>query len=101
MEHDALGVRTKLVLHVDTMFVQCLSFLICVTKPLGLLTCIFFADGRGEFSVKRTISALLCALRERNFVLTSLLSDGEGAKALCAAVIRSLGVRFNPRPGGF
>ena len=66
----------------DIMFVQGLPFLICVATLLGLLTCIFLADGRWEFSVKLAISALLCALRERNFVPISLLSDGEGAIAL-------------------
>ena len=46
--------------------------------------------------MKLAMSALLCALRGRNFVLISLLSDGEGAIALCTAVMRSLGAKFNP-----
>ena len=100
MEHVSLGVQTKLVLHVGIMFVQDLSFLICIATPLGLYTCIFLADGRGESRVKLAIGALLKTLRERNFVPISLLSYGEGAIALCTDMMRSLGVRFNPAGPG-
>ena len=100
MEHVALGVRTELVQHVDIMFVQGLPFLICVATPLSLLTGIFLVDGRGEWSVELAITALLCALRERIFVPISPLSDGEGAIALCNAVMKSLGIKFNPAGPG-
>ena len=72
--HVALGVRTELVL----------PFLICVARSLCLLTCICETGHRS--------SALLCALRERNFVPINLLSDGEDAIALCQAAMRSLDV---------
>jgi len=100
VEHVALGVRAELVLHVDIMFVQGLAFLICVATPLGLLTCIYLADGRGESSVRMAITALLSALRQRNFVPISLLSDGEGAIASCQNTMRSFAVRFNPAGPG-
>ena len=58
----SLGLRTELGLYV----VQGLPFLICIATPLGLYTCTFLADGRGESSVKLDIAALLKALRERN-----------------------------------
>ena len=54
----------------------------------------------GDSRVKFVIVALLKALRERTFVPISLLSDGEGAIALCVDVMRSLGVRFNPAGSG-
>ena len=102
MVHVSQGLRTGLVLHVDIMFVQSLPFLICIATPLGLYTCTYLADRRGESSVNLAIAALLKALRERNFVLISLLSDGEGAIPLCVDVMRSLGVRFDPaRPSQY
>ena len=60
----------------------------------------FLAYRRGESSVKMDIAALLSALRERNFMPISLLSDGEGVIALCQAFMRPLGIRFNPAGPG-
>ena len=54
----------------------------------------YLVNRRRESSVKLEITALPRTLRERNFVPTSLLTDGEGAIAMCQAVMRSLGVRF-------
>ena len=74
VEHVSLGIRIELL----------------------LCTCIFPVDGRGESSVKPAIGALLKALCKRNIVPISLLSDGEGAIAICIDIMRSLGIRFNP-----
>ena len=46
--HVMLDLRTESVLHVDITIVQDLPFLICVVTPVGLLACIFLADGRGR-----------------------------------------------------
>ena len=77
-----------------------LPFLICTATPLRLYACIFLADGRNDFSVNLAIAAMLKALRERNFVPISLLSDGEGAITLCTDIMRSPGERINPAGQG-
>ena len=53
------------------------SFLIFMAASLRLIICMFLADGHGEACVKLSIVELLCAVRARKFVSTSLLSDDE------------------------
>ena len=68
-----------MVLHVNITFVHGLTFPICITASLGVYTGIFLADGRGGLRVKLVSVSLI-----------SLLSDAEGAIALCTDIIRSL-----------
>ena len=45
--------------------------------------------------MKLAIAALLKALRDRNFVPISIMSNGEDAITLCVDAMRSRGVRFS------
>ena len=90
-------------MHTDIMFVNTHAFLITVAEPLGLTLCTDLgrkASGRSLSVVRAALTSKIAILASQNFIVTTLLTDGEGAIASMSAELQGRGISVNPAGPG-
>jgi len=87
------------VLHVDIMFVEGIPFLISVCQPLGLVMVDRIPDRKLK-TLKKALSKHINHLHNHNFIVNTLLSDGEGGIAALQDELLANNIRFNPSGPG-
>ena len=87
------------VLHVDIMFVEGIPFLISVCQPLGLVMVDRIPDRKLK-TLKKALTKHINHLHNHNFIVNTLLSDGEGGIAALQDELLENNIRFNPSGPG-
>jgi hypothetical protein len=87
------------VLHVDIMFVEGIPFLISVCQPLGLVMVDRIPDRKLD-TLKKALSKHINHLHNHNFIVNTLLSDGEGGIAALQDELLANNIKFNPSGPG-
>ena len=78
-------VQQEQILSIDIMFVEQVALLVAVSHPLDLTLGVILdqADSgkpsRTAESVKKCLDVIISTLKSRNFVVSLIMSDGEGA----------------------
>ena len=96
-------IRRDQVLSVDIMFADKHAFLVGVTSPLGMITCTHLGKGvggRAKASIRKALSDQITVYKSKQFRVTTLLSDGEGAIASLTSEIQGSGITVNPNGSG-
>ena len=86
-------------LHVDIMFVEGLPFLISVCQPLGLVMVDRIPD-RKLSTLRKVVSKHINHIHNHNFVVDTVLSDGEGGIAALQDDLLAHNIRYNPAGPG-
>lgn len=81
------------------MFIEGLTFLISVSKPLDYLM-VTNILGKSTEVVWKALWSQISAYKARNFTVNLLLSDGEGAIAALSSRLNSEGIRVDPSGTG-
>lgn len=93
-ELNNLHAKRSQTLHVDIMFVGECKFLISVSSPLEL-TMITTIDDRSSQTLQRDLLEQIHFYQVKNFKITHILSDGEGAITTMTNVLNELGITLN------
>jgi hypothetical protein len=91
------------VLHTDIMFVNQHAFLVSVSEPLQMLTATHLGKdmgGRAKAIVRQALAKQIGLYKSRQFTITTLLSDGEGAIASLTSEIEASSIAVNPSGAG-
>ena len=86
-------------MHIDIMFVEGLPFLISVCQPLGLVMVDRIPD-RKLSTLRKVISKHINHIHNHNFVVDTVLSDGEGGIAALQDDLLAHNIRYNPAGPG-
>ena len=87
------------ILHVDIMFVEGIPFLISVCQPLGLVMVDRIPD-RKLNTLKKALSKHINHLHNHNFIVDTILSDGEGGISALQDELLANNIRYNPSGPG-
>ena len=86
-------------LHVDIMFVENIPFLIAVIAPMSM-TMVQLLGSRKLCDVKQALFHMIGRCRAERFVITTLLTDGEGAITKLTDELLLMGINVNPSGAG-
>ena len=111
-------VQTDLDLFADIMFLEGIPFLVLVSQPLDLLTCVeltsskvgVITDRNGKKRLKthsrdtenlfKAIMDVIVEYQLRGFTVKSVCSDGEGGLIILKSKLQALGIKYNPNGPG-
>ena len=94
-------VQTEQILAVDIMFVEGVPSLIGVSTPLDLTLAVSLTSfetskaSRAAHVIKKGMMEIISTLRSRNFVVTTIMSDGEGSIGAVATELKMLGIEID------
>lgn len=88
-------------LAVDIMFVEGVPSLIGVSTPLDLTLAVSLTSfetskaSRAATVIKKGVMEIISTMRSRNFIVTTIMSDGEGSIGAVAAELKMLGIELD------
>ena len=92
-------IDVNVTLHVDIMFVENIPFLIAVIAPMSM-TMVQLLGSRKLSDVKQALLHMIGRCRAEGFVITTLLTDGEGAISKLTDELLLMGINVNPSGAG-
>ena len=92
-------IDVDITLHVDIMFVENIPFLIAVIAPMSM-TMVQLLGSRKLSDVKHALFHMIGRCRAERFVITTLLTDGEGAITKLSDELLLMGINVNPSGAG-
>ena len=99
-------VQQQQILSIDIMYVEQVALLVAISHPLDLTLGVILehADtgkpSRCAESVKRCLDIILATLKSRNFIVSIIMSDGEGAIAKISTYLEKLSIEVNVTGAG-
>jgi len=84
-----------IILCIDLIFINGLTFLISVSEDLGLLMVKFISD-RGKSTIQKCLEGMIAAYRSEKCIVRAIKCDGEGGVGALENYILSQGIKFNP-----
>jgi hypothetical protein len=86
-------------LHVDVMFVEGDTYLVSVSKPLGL-TQVNHVNTRSLSHIRPALLAQINSYMSNKFVISTLLTDSEGAVKAMKSELNAMGIEVNSAGAG-
>jgi len=90
-------------LHIDIMFVEGVAYLVSVSTPLGLTLVNHLGNLKGSRAtgpVRDALGKQVALYKSENFIVRTILTDGEGAVHASASFLHNEGIRINPAGAG-
>ena len=94
-------VQQQQILSIDIMFVEQVALLVAVSHPLDLTLGVILENAdigkpsRCAESVKKCLDTIVATLRSRNFIISLIMSDGEGAIGKLIPYLERLSIEVN------
>ena len=94
-------VQQQQILSIDIMFVEQVALLVAVSHPLDLTLGVILENtdvgkpSRCAESIKKCLDTIIATLRSRNFIVSLIMSDGEGAVGKLVPYLERLSIEVN------